>query len=469
MSFIFTSIILTVNSQDYNTCLAAAAGTNIANGGCINNATLDGSVNMAGICLGGGNPATYISFVAGSCSQFTINPDFNLDPTGQSFGYSILTAGCAGIAGFPTECVGNLVNGQDFTISGISYDGGVQLTPGTEYVLRLYGAVGTNTMDICYNANVPEQASNECSGAVGLGTTPTTYFNGGDCSYNGTYDDTPSNPSSDAAASQYCAGSLENTQWVNFSPTAGATSFLIEGSSINCSAGACAYQFGIFSGTCGSLVNEGCVSNGNPCGTGPDPNSAITTAGGNILSWSGVSATGFTATISPSSGSFTGTEEFYLAMDGNADAQCYYTLTGTNIQPLPIELIYFQGTKFNNANQLAFEVASQLNNDYFSIERSTDGEVWTVVGVIDGAGTSSEQIKYSLLDFDYEKTINYYRLKQTDFDGVFKYSRIISIDNNPENKTIFEIYNLLGQKVDGFYKGLVIIKYTDGTSEKKLQ
>lgn len=274
-------------SQAYTTCANAVSGTSIANGQCLNNVSLNGSVNMAGTCIGGSNPAVYISFIAGSCPQFTISPDFNLGPTSSSFGYSIMSSGCVTQW---TECVGNLVNGQEFTVSGISFNGGTQLVSGTEYVLRLYGNVGTGTLDICYDANTPEASSNECAGALGLGTTTTTYFNGGDCSYNGSFDDTPSNPSLDGAANLYCAGSLENTQWIEFSPVAGASNFQIIGTDINCTAGACAYQFGIFSGSCASLTYEGCVSNGNPCASGPDPNSALTASGGNVLTWSGVSA-----------------------------------------------------------------------------------------------------------------------------------------------------------------------------------
>lgn len=460
----FTTFVI---SQVYNTCASAASGTSLANGSCIDNASFGGSVNMSGICLGGNNPAMYIPFVAGSCSQFTINPDFSLNPTGQSFGYTVLTTGCSN-ALVVTECVGNIVQDQDFTISGISYNGGTQLVSGTKYVLRLYGAVPAGgTIDICYNANTPEEPSNECGGALGLGTSPTTYFNGGDCSYNGTYDDTPSNPSFDAAPIQYCAGSLENTQWVNFSPVAGASSFQIVGTNINCTAGACAYQFGIFSGSCGSLTNEGCVSNGNPCANGPDPNSAISQAGGNDLTWSGVSDVGFTATIAPPSGTFNGTEEFYLVMDGNSDAQCYYTLTGINVQTLPIELVYFKVSKYNNSNKISFRVASQINNDYFTIQRSENGVNWSDIKIISGAGTLNQVMDYGYNDFEYSYSLNYYRLKQTDFNGEYEYSDIDVIDNRIEDDIyLLRKVNLMGVEVGDDYHGLVIEIYNNGTSRK---
>ena len=445
------------------TCANAASGGALANGGCLNNQTLIGSANET--CTGPAGPAVFIKFVAGSCPQFQINPDFNLAPNGTDFGYIIYSSTCVAQI---SECIGNIVNQQDFTVSGINSIGSFQTTVGSTYILELYGAtVAGATLDICYNANVPEAASNECTGALNLGPSPTSFFNGGDCAFNGTLDDTPSNPSLDGSATQYCAGTLESTQWVNWSPTAGSASFTINGSGINCTGGDCSYQFGIFSGACGALVNEGCVSNGSSCLPGHDPSIQASTVGGNVLTWSGIGATGFTATITPPSGTFTGLEKFYLAMDGNVDAQCYYTLTGSNLQALPIELISFITKKYNNANMLLWEVASEKNNDYFTLEKSSDGDNWQVIETIQGAGTSQEQKKYNTLDFDVLPIINYYRLKQTDYDGKFQYSEIISADNRNVNRQIIAIHNFLGENVTLEYSGIKIIQYSDGTIEKR--
>ena len=74
-------------------------------------------------------------------------------------------------------------------------------------------------------------------------------------------------------------------------------------------------------------------------------------------------------------------------------------------------------------------------------------------------------------DYDVLATLNYYRLKQTDFDGKFEYSKTISIDNRVDNsfKEIIGRTNLLGQDVDEFYNGIVIVRYKDGTSQKFYQ
>ena len=135
---------------------------------------------------------------------------------------------------------------------------------------------------------------------------------------------------------------------------------------------------------------------------------------------------------------------------------------------LPIELLYFKGSEYNSENILNWSTASEDNNDYFTIEKTKDGIDWIVVNREPGAGSSSNQLYYSFVDENIESIINYYRLKQTDYDGKFKYSDIISIDNrNNNSKEIYKIINVLGQEIDlQYYRGLIIIEYMDGTSIK---
>jgi hypothetical protein len=143
-------------------------------------------------------------------------------------------------------------------------------------------------------------------------------------------------------------------------------------------------------------------------------------------------------------------------------------VTITVVSGLPIELLYFSGVVYETGNKLYWSTASEDNNDYFNIEKTRDGKIWNSISNIKGAGNSSTQLYYSFVDEDVENIINYYRLKQTDYDGKFKYSDIISIDNRNSNpKKIDKITNTLGQEVDiEYYKGLVIIRYTNGSSEK---
>lgn len=105
--------------------------------------------------------------------------------------------------------------------------------------------------------------------------------------------------------------------------------------------------------------------------------------------------------------------------------------------PLPIQLASFSGTLVDGAVQLNWKTASENNNDYFSIERSTDGESFVVIETIQGAGNSNETLQYKTTDEFPPAGRVYYRLKQTDFDGKFSYSKIISIQNENSSRLTF--------------------------------
>lgn len=95
---------------------------------------------------------------------------------------------------------------------------------------------------------------------------------------------------------------------------------------------------------------------------------------------------------------------------------------------LPITLLSFEGKCKEQFIILNWNTASELNNDYFSIERSPDGEIWQTIGKVTGAGNSSSEINYTLTDLSPLKTKSYYRLKQTDFNGDYNYEGIIDIE-----------------------------------------
>ena len=106
--------------------------------------------------------------------------------------------------------------------------------------------------------------------------------------------------------------------------------------------------------------------------------------------------------------------------------------------PLPIELLSFTGEHTNNANQLKWITISETNNDYFTLERSIDAENWETIAVLDGAGNSNQILEYAYNDYSFGNRINYYRLKQTDFDGTDVSFDIVSI--NTENTETYSAY-----------------------------
>ncbi len=98
------------------------------------------------------------------------------------------------------------------------------------------------------------------------------------------------------------------------------------------------------------------------------------------------------------------------------------------IVALPVELTHFSGKETSQGAQLNWTTASELNNKGFEIERSSDSERWTNIGFVLGNGTVNTAVQYDFVDKTPTRGINYYRLKQVDFDGAFEYSNIIALD-----------------------------------------
>lgn len=138
--------------------------------------------------------------------------------------------------------------------------------------------------------------------------------------------------------------------------------------------------------------------------------------------------------------------------------------------PLPIQLLSFKGESLNHlTNVLSWTTVSEKNNDYFTIEKTTNGENFYEIGRIQGTGNSNFVNYYSLSDLNIQKTINYYRLIQVDLDGKQTISDLISIDNRDESdekKFIVKKTNLLGQDINEYYTGIIIIIYSDGSTER---
>ncbi len=108
---------------------------------------------------------------------------------------------------------------------------------------------------------------------------------------------------------------------------------------------------------------------------------------------------------------------------------------------LPITLIGFDAN-CNNLHELEFNwtTGSEINNDFFSIERSKDLQNWEISFTAKGAGNSTQIINYTGNEENQLPGITYYRLKQTDFDGRFEYSAVISTTNCKDKNIDFSIF-----------------------------
>lgn len=104
---------------------------------------------------------------------------------------------------------------------------------------------------------------------------------------------------------------------------------------------------------------------------------------------------------------------------------------------LPVELISFTVDSKDNQNYLAWTTATEINNDFFSIERSNNGSKFAKIGKVIGTGNSYSTIDYRFVDESPESGSNYYRLKQVDYDGKYEYSDIVRADNTTSRIKIY--------------------------------
>lgn len=109
---------------------------------------------------------------------------------------------------------------------------------------------------------------------------------------------------------------------------------------------------------------------------------------------------------------------------------------------LPVNFIDFTIKKADKKLELEFTTASEVNNDYFSIERSEDGKDFSEIGRLKGLGNTNFTYSYLFTDDAPRPGINYYRIKQHDFDGNYMYSEVQSEYLEKEGDVLnIEIYN----------------------------
>lgn len=95
--------------------------------------------------------------------------------------------------------------------------------------------------------------------------------------------------------------------------------------------------------------------------------------------------------------------------------------------PLPIQLISFTAVEKDDHNLLEWITLAEVNNEVFTLERSSNGNDFYEIGTVPGAGNSKVILSYSFKDMKPLSGVNYYRLRQTDYDGTSTTSRIIAI------------------------------------------
>ena len=138
-----------------------------------------------------------------------------------------------------------------------------------------------------------------------------------------------------------------------------------------------------------------------------------------------------------------------------------WTLSNS-LMPLPITLVDWEGQCEGKVVVLKWTTASEQDNQYFTIEKSSDANEWSAIGTVPGAGNSSSMINYSFTD-DGAQGLAYYRLRQTDINGTTTVSNTIASGCGTDNGTA-----IVNAWDDGTYLNLVVSSTLDAVYDLTL-
>jgi hypothetical protein len=119
------------------------------------------------------------------------------------------------------------------------------------------------------------------------------------------------------------------------------------------------------------------------------------------------------------------------------DHFCNYAIGRSAVGPLPVTLVSFTAKEqSNNTVVLNWITAAELNNDYFTLERSQNGTQFSTLTKVEGAGSSTDIHKYFFTDDKPLGGTSYYRLKQTDFNGTTEMFKTVSVTFKSRQNTV---------------------------------
>ena len=138
--------------------------------------------------------------------------------------------------------------------------------------------------------------------------------------------------------------------------------------------------------------------------------------------WNGSLWDQLTTTTSP-----TGTPSSGFLVAGPLSYSTQFVTFGTtdeDVTPLPVEFLHFRAASSNDVVTLEWATGSEVNNDFFEVQRSADGNEFQIIGSVNGYGTTVERQDYSFTDFSPLPGTAFYKLRQVDFDGVYEFSNV---------------------------------------------
>ncbi|MBL3656379.1 T9SS type A sorting domain-containing protein [Fulvivirga sediminis] len=196
----------------------------------------------------------------------------------------------------------------------------------------------------------------------------------------------------------------------------------------------------------------------------------------------GSSVAGTGGTLSLPTGTLNTTTTFNVLSTKTSPITCTIeqlsTATVTVNPILPVELISFTAKKDpnNTSIHLKWSTASEINNDLFVVERGSDASSLSKIGQVKGSGNSDEKLDYHFTDDRPSAGLSYYRLKQIDFDGSYRYSSVISMASDQDdyhvliNPNPFEKFTTV--KVIGTHRNdqiVVVLMDKSGKLMKRLE
>lgn len=152
----------------------------------------------------------------------------------------------------------------------------------------------------------------------------------------------------------------------------------------------------------------------------------------------------------------------FVVNDGAENSNAPTKTITINAFPLPLVLLSFKGNKVREHVQLKWETANEINTSHFIVERSKNGITFSRIGQVTSANRPGTHA-YFLKDLQPESGLNYYRLKQTDNDGMYKHSSIVKILFDKYGNGIIVYPNPVKKdlhiKTEGFGKQLMLQVY----------
>ena len=323
------------------------------------------------------------------------------------------------------------LSGVNTYSGGTTINDGVLVLGGTGTVLLDAGAVNVNggTLNcVTYNETIGALTltSGDITGYLGTLTPSSTTANEGLISIiiggTGTFTKNTSGTVTLSGANTYSGGTTINGGVLQL----GAADVLADAGQIILSGGALVTSG--FSETVGTLQltasSDISLGTGEHTLTFSNSSGVIWTAGQTltITGW-----TGSAGKIMVGAGGLSTAQLAQVSFTGYAGTGAISNGELVPASSLPIKLISFNATRQNNQTQLTFSTATEENNSFFAIERSGNGTDFRTIGKVNGAGTTTSIQNYTFTDETPLSGINYYRLKQVDFDGQFSYSPVATV------------------------------------------